>query len=82
MKKAIINILFCLSIMIINVLVELYPIGRLYTKYYTCKVNIETVVDRIQLSKKIPFLETIPKENFQKVKKFQTEFCNQYRLKR
>ncbi|WP_299438494.1 hypothetical protein [uncultured Aquimarina sp.] len=66
--------------MSINVMVELYPIGRLYTKYYACNVDIEAVVDHEKLSKRIPFLEAVPKESFLELKKFQTEFCNQYQL--
>jgi len=80
MKKAIIYIMFCLSIMIINLVVELYPIGRLYTKYYACTLDVEAVVDLTELPKKTPFLETFPKESFLELKKFQTQFCNQYKL--
>ncbi len=79
MKKAVINILFCLSIIAINLIIELYPIGRLYTKYYACKLDIEMIVDRAKLSKKGAFLETVPKKHFLEVKKFQTEFCNQFK---
>ncbi|MBW1299066.1 hypothetical protein [Aquimarina litoralis] len=81
MKKAIINTLFCFIVMTINIMIELYPIAQLYTKYYICTARVQEVVDHIERYKKDVFFEVALSNDILEIENFQTEFCSKKYIK-
>lgn len=82
MKKAIVNIILGVSILLINVIVTLYPTGRLYVKHYVCHTDAKPLVSFVKTTSESSLFDEIKEESFFKLKEFQTELCNQYKIEK
>jgi len=81
MRKALIQIIFCFFLMVFNLAIHLYPIGKIYTKHYACNLNLNDYLKKMKNSEYLFFLDETEKEQLNILNEFQREYCIKNQIK-
>jgi len=76
MKKLFLKITLCIFITSINLLIELYPTGKIYLKYHICNMNLNDYISKIKSSDYLSFFDETEKENLNTLSEIQNMMCN------